>query len=97
MIKQQQALLETEGVEMQFTDAAIREISRVAEEVSLHATSCMMSKSVGDRQPLVLTQGFGSQQCFGPLAPLLALLMHLMMCVTTTSFPSRCMTWAQHK
>ena len=36
MIKQQQALLETEGVQMQFTDAAIREISRVAEEVSLH-------------------------------------------------------------
>ena len=42
MIKQQQALLETEGVEMQFTDAAIREISRVAEEVSLHAMSCMV-------------------------------------------------------
>lgn len=37
MIKQQQALLETEGVQMQFTDAAIREISRVAEEVSLHS------------------------------------------------------------
>lgn len=35
MIKQQQALLETEGVQMEFTDAAIREISRVAEEVSL--------------------------------------------------------------
>lgn len=34
MIKQQQALLETEGVQMQFTDAAIREISRVAEEVN---------------------------------------------------------------
>ena len=36
MIKQQQALLETEGVDMQFTDAAIREISRVAEEVYMH-------------------------------------------------------------
>ncbi len=34
MIKQQQALLETEGVQIEFTDAAIREISRVAEEVS---------------------------------------------------------------
>ena len=41
MLKQQQALLETEGIEMQFTDAAIREISRVAEEVGhLPHTAC---------------------------------------------------------
>lgn len=33
MLKQQQALMETEGIQMEFTDAAIREISRVAEEV----------------------------------------------------------------
>lgn len=41
MLKQQQALMETEGIQMEFTDAAIREISRVAEEVSqwLH---CML-------------------------------------------------------
>ncbi|KAL4448003.1 hypothetical protein ABPG75_005222 [Micractinium tetrahymenae] len=34
MIKQQQALLATENVELIFTDAAIREIARVAEEVN---------------------------------------------------------------
>lgn len=34
MLKQQQALMETEGIQMEFTDAAIREISRVAEEVN---------------------------------------------------------------
>ena len=35
MIRQQQALMETEGVQMEFTDAAIREIAKVAEEVRL--------------------------------------------------------------
>ena len=46
MIKQQQALLETEGVDMQFTDAAIREISRVAEEVQgfLDVTTAFVTK-----------------------------------------------------
>ncbi|KAK9917368.1 hypothetical protein WJX75_003610 [Coccomyxa subellipsoidea] len=34
MIKQQQALIATEGVELIFTDAAIRQISQVAEEVN---------------------------------------------------------------
>ncbi|CAD7698471.1 unnamed protein product [Ostreobium quekettii] len=34
MIKQQKALLETEGVQLRFTDAAIWEIARVAEEVN---------------------------------------------------------------
>lgn len=34
MIRQQQALLATENVELHFTDAAIREISRIAEEVN---------------------------------------------------------------
>lgn len=34
MIKQQQALLETEGVDLEFEDEAVREISRVAEEVN---------------------------------------------------------------
>lgn len=34
MIKQQQALIATEGVELIFTDAAIRQISKVAEEVN---------------------------------------------------------------
>lgn len=34
MLKQQQALMQTEGIQMEFTDAAIREISRVAEEVN---------------------------------------------------------------
>lgn len=33
MIRQQQALMATEGVQMEFTDAAIREIAKVAEEV----------------------------------------------------------------
>jgi ATP-dependent HslUV protease ATP-binding subunit HslU len=41
MIKQQQALLETEGVQIEFTDAAIREISRVAEEVSRILSPCL--------------------------------------------------------
>ena len=44
MIRQQQALMETEGVQMEFTDAAIREIAKVAEEVRLlpqyHAWQC---------------------------------------------------------
>ena len=35
MIRQQQALLATEGVQIEFTDAAIREIAKVAEEVSI--------------------------------------------------------------
>ena len=34
MIKQQQALIATEGVELIFTDPAIRRISEVAEEVN---------------------------------------------------------------
>lgn len=34
MIRQQQALIATEGVELIFTDAAIRKISHVAEEVN---------------------------------------------------------------
>lgn len=34
MVKQQQALLATEGVQLHFTDAAIQEIARVAEEVN---------------------------------------------------------------
>lgn len=34
MIKQQQALIATEGVELIFTDAAKRRISQVAEEVN---------------------------------------------------------------
>lgn len=34
MIKQQQALMLTEGVNLHFTDAAIREIARVAEEIN---------------------------------------------------------------
>ena len=34
MIKQQQALLATEGVQLHFTDAAVQEIARVAEEVN---------------------------------------------------------------
>ena len=34
MIKQQKALLSTEGVDVHFTDAAIKEISQVAEEVN---------------------------------------------------------------
>lgn len=34
MIRQQEALLQTEGVNLQFTDAAIKEIARVAEEVN---------------------------------------------------------------
>lgn len=41
MLKQQQALMETEGIQMEFTDAAIREIARVAEEVC--QVTCMMS------------------------------------------------------
>ena len=39
MIRQQQALMQTEGVQMEFTDAAIREIAKVAEEVNL-LTQC---------------------------------------------------------
>lgn len=34
MIKQQQALLATEGVHLHFTDAAIKEIARVSEEIN---------------------------------------------------------------
>ena len=34
MIKQQQALLATEKLDLHFTDAAIKEIARVAEEVN---------------------------------------------------------------
>ena len=34
MIKQQEALLGTEGIQLHFTDAAIWEIARVAEEVN---------------------------------------------------------------
>ncbi len=34
MIKQQKALLATEGLEMDFTEEAVREIARVAEEVN---------------------------------------------------------------
>ena len=34
MIMQQQALLATEDVELQFTDGAIKEVSKVAEEVN---------------------------------------------------------------
>lgn len=34
MIKQQQALIETEGLILKFTDSAIYEICRVAEEVN---------------------------------------------------------------
>ena len=34
MIMQQQALLQTEGVDLHFTDEAIREVARVAEEVN---------------------------------------------------------------
>ena len=34
MIKQQQALLATEGVSLHFTDAAVREVARVAAEVN---------------------------------------------------------------
>jgi ATP-dependent HslUV protease ATP-binding subunit HslU len=34
MIKQQQALLKSENVTLHFTDAAIKEIARVAEEVN---------------------------------------------------------------
>jgi ATP-dependent HslUV protease ATP-binding subunit HslU len=34
LIRQQQQLLSTEGVELHFTDAAIKEIARVAEEVN---------------------------------------------------------------
>lgn len=41
MLKQQQALMETEGIQMEFTDAAIREIARVAEEVN--HVNCTMS------------------------------------------------------
>lgn len=51
MLKQQQALMETEGIQMEFTDAAIREIARVAEEVrqvismmsSDHPNSCQLA------------------------------------------------------
>ena len=34
MIMQQQALLQTEGVDLHFTDEAVREVARVAEEVN---------------------------------------------------------------
>ena len=34
MLRQQEALLETEGVQLQFTDEAVREVARVAEEVN---------------------------------------------------------------
>lgn len=34
MIKQQKALLATEGVQLHFTDASIKEIARVAEEIN---------------------------------------------------------------
>jgi ATP-dependent HslUV protease ATP-binding subunit HslU len=34
MVKQQVALLATEGVTLEFTDAAVKEVSRVAEEVN---------------------------------------------------------------
>jgi ATP-dependent HslUV protease ATP-binding subunit HslU len=34
MIAQQRALLATEGISLEFTDAAIREIAKVAEEVN---------------------------------------------------------------
>jgi len=34
MIHQQKALLETEGVDLEFEDDAVREIARVAEEVN---------------------------------------------------------------
>ena len=34
MLKQQQALLRTEGIELVFTDAAVKEIAKVAEEAN---------------------------------------------------------------
>lgn len=34
MLRQQEALLETEGVKLCFTEASIREVARVAEEVN---------------------------------------------------------------
>ena len=34
MLKQQQALLKTEGLELVFTDAAVKEIAKVAEEAN---------------------------------------------------------------
>ena len=34
MIRQQEALLQTEGVKLTFTETAIREVARVAEEVN---------------------------------------------------------------
>lgn len=34
MLKQQIALLSTEGVELEFTDAAVREVARFAEEAN---------------------------------------------------------------
>ena len=42
MIRQQQALMQTEGVHMEFTDAAIREIAKVAEEVKPCSPSAHM-------------------------------------------------------
>lgn len=36
MIRQQQALLETEGIDLVFTDTAVHEVARVAEEINQH-------------------------------------------------------------
>ena len=55
MLKQQQALMETEGIQMEFTDAAIREISRVAEEVCQISASLSLINKVVVLQMAVLS------------------------------------------